>query len=161
MLFNNQPAAAPQPKRLNQMDDLRDMGRFPLPIYIGATGNILLTIVLTYLLQGRYKERYVMLLWAVGIISTNVLPVILLRTQIDESTYYPPLEEMDFYADQHKFASWVYAIASANMLFWIVLAWTLFSYRRSPGTLLGMLLLAFVCTFFPAWIRLFVPAAQS
>lgn len=102
-----------------------------------------------------------MLLWAVGIISTNVLPVILLRTQIDESTYYPPLEEMDFYADQHKFASWVYAIASANMLFWIVLAWTLFSYRRSPGTLLGMLLLAFVCTFFPAWIRLFVPAAQS
>lgn len=156
MLFNIQSASTP-PKRLNEMDDLRDMGRFPLPIYVGATGNILLTIVLTYLLQGRYKERYIMLLWAGGIISTNVLPVILLRTQIDESTYYPPIEEMDFYADQHKFASWVYAIASANMLVWVVLAWTLFSYRRSPGALLGMLLLAFVCTFFPAWIRLFLP----
>lgn len=50
----------------------------------------------------------------------------------------------------------MYAIASANMLVWIVLAWTLFSYRRSPGAPLGMLALAFVCTFFPAWVRLLV-----
>ena len=34
-------------KRLDQMDDLRDMGRFPVPIYVGATANILQTIVWT------------------------------------------------------------------------------------------------------------------
>jgi hypothetical protein len=155
MLSNDSATTRPL-KRLNEMDDLLDMGRFPTPIYVGATGNILLTIVLTYLIQGRYSQRYTLLLWAGGIISANVLPVLLLRTQLDQETYYPPIEEMDFFADQHKFASWVYAIASANMLVWIVLAWTLFSYRRSPDALLGMLLLAFGCTFFPAWIRLFV-----
>lgn len=153
--------ATQQSKRLNEMDDLRDMGRFPVPIYGGATGNILFTIVVTYLLQGRYKERYVMLAWALGIIGTNLLPVALLRLQMDEHTSYPPIEQMDFWADQHKFATWVYAIASANMFFWIVVAWTLFSYRRSPATLIGMLLLAFVCTFFPAWVRLFVPRATT
>jgi hypothetical protein len=29
---------------------------------------------------------------------------------------------MGFFADQHKFASWVYAVASANMLVWMVLS---------------------------------------
>ena len=62
---------------------------------------------------------------------------------------------MDFYEDQHKFARWVYAVASANMLFWVSLSWTVFSRRRDATTLTGMLLLAFVCTFYPAWIRLF------
>lgn len=147
-------------KRLNEMDDLRDMGRFPVPIYVGATGNILFTILLTYLIHKRYHERIVMLLWAGGIISANVLPVMLLRTQLDDTTQYPQIEHMDFFADQHKFASWVYAIASANMFFWVVLAWTMFSYRRSPMTLLGVLGLAFVCTFFPAWVRLFTPAQR-
>ncbi|GAC1354516.1 MAG: hypothetical protein NVSMB42_12340 [Herpetosiphon sp.] len=143
-----------RPKRLNEMDDLRDMGRFPLPVYIGATGNILLTLVLTYLIQGRYKERYTLLLWAFGIISANVLPVAALRTGIDDTTDFPVIEEMDFFNDQHKFSTWVYAIASANMLVWILLGWTVWSYRRSPGTLAAMLGLAFVCTFFPAWVRL-------
>jgi hypothetical protein len=27
------------------MDDLCDMGHFPLPIYVGATGNLLMTIL--------------------------------------------------------------------------------------------------------------------
>jgi hypothetical protein len=142
-------------KRLDQMDELWDMGRFPLPIYVGATGNILQTIVATYLLHGRNPRQQAMLLWAIGIISANVLPVILLRTTLDQHTRYPVIEEMDFWSDQHKFASWVYAIASANMFFWIVLAWTAFSVRRDRRTLLLVLLLAFVCTFFPAWIRLF------
>ncbi|MBA3944976.1 MAG: hypothetical protein H0X37_10500 [Herpetosiphonaceae bacterium] len=144
-----------QPKRLNEMDDLRDMGRFPVPIYVGATGNILATLVLTYMVQGRYKEHYALPVWALTIISCNLLPVVALRSQMDETTHYPLIEEMDFVADQHKFSTWVYAIASANMLVWILLAWTIWSYRRSPGTLVGMLGVAFVCTFFPAWMRLF------
>lgn len=144
-----------RPKRLNEMDDLRDMGRFPVPIYVGATSNILLTICLTYLLRGRFGGPLALPAWAVGIISANVLPVVVLRSGMDEETSFPPVEEMGFFGDQHKFSSWVYAVASGNMLFWIMLSWSLFSRRRSRPTLLGMLALAFVCTFFPAWVRLF------
>lgn len=144
-----------RPKRLNEMDDLRDMGRFPVPIYVGATGNILQTIVWTYVLQGRRNELYVLPVWAGAIIGANVLPVALLRMDLHDATPYPPIEAMNFWHDQHKFSTWVYAIASANMLVWIGLAWTVFSYRRTPRALAGVLLLAFVCTFFPAWIRPF------
>ena len=84
-----------------------------------------------------------------------MLPVFLLRSRMDENTRFPEIEEMSFFTDQHKFSNWVYAVASANMLFWIVLAWTLFTYRRDKKALAGMLLLAFVSTLFPAWIRLF------
>lgn len=93
-----------RPKRLNEMDDLRDLWRFPVPIYVGATGNILTTIVLTYLLQGR-APRYALPLWAGGTISANVLPVFLLRTGLDERTPYPPIEAMHFFADRHTFST--------------------------------------------------------
>ena len=142
-------------KRLNEMDDLKDMGRFPLSIYFGATGNVLMTISLTYLLRGRYESSLGLPAWAGGVLSVNVLPVVLLRSRMDKSTRYPEIEEMSFFGDQHKFSNWVYAVASANMLVWILLSWSLFSYRRNPRTLVAMLVLAFVCTFFPAWIRLF------
>ena len=137
------------------MDDLRDMGRFPLPIYFGATGNVLMTIFLTYLLRGRYEGPLALPAWAGGVISANVLPVLLLRSRMDDGTKYPRIEEMGFLGDQHKFSNWVYAVASADMLVWILLSWSLFSYRRNRRTLAFMLVLAFVCTFFPAWIRLF------
>ena len=142
-------------KRLNEMDELRDMGRFPVPIYVGATGNVLMTIVVTYLVRGRYGGFRTLPRWGGGVILANLLPVVLLRWGMDEGTHYPQIEEMDFFADQHKFARWVYGVASANMLFWISLSWLVFSRRRDGATLAGMLLLAFVCTFFPAWIRLF------
>ena len=147
----------PNPKRLDEMDDLRDMGRFPVPIYVGATSNILLTIWLTYLLRGRFGGPLALPAWAVGIISANLLPVVALRFRMDEETVFPPIEEMGFVGDQHKFSSWVYAVASGNMLFWIVLSWGLFSRWRDRRSLAGMLVLAFVCTFFPAWVRLFRP----
>ncbi len=35
------------------MDDLCDMGCFPLPICVGATGKMLMTILLIYLLRRR------------------------------------------------------------------------------------------------------------
>ena len=142
-------------KRLNEMDDLRDMGRFPVPIYVGATGNVLMTIVLTYLVRGRHEGSRTLSRWGGGVILANLLPVVLLRSRMDEGTHYPEIEAMDFFADQHKFSRWVYGVASANMLFWISLSWLVFSRRRDGKTLAGMLLLAFVCTFFPAWIRFF------
>ena len=144
-----------RPKRLNEMDDLRDMGRFPVPVYVGATSNILVTICLTYLLKGRYESPLTLPAWAAGIISANLLPVVTLRSQMDGSTSFPEIEEMGFFGDQHKFSSWVYAVASGNMLFWIALAWSVFSHRRDRKTLAGVLTLAFVFTFFPAWVRFF------
>ena len=140
---------------MNEMDDLRDMGLFPLPIYAGATGNVLMTILLTYLLRGRRGGPLVLPAWAGGVISANLLPVVLLRSRMDENTVYPEIGKMGFVGDQHKFSSWVYAVASANMLVWIVLSWSLFSYRRDRVSLAGMLLLAFACTFSPVWVRLF------
>lgn len=142
------------PKRLDEMNDLRDMGRFPLPVYAGATGNVLMTILLTYLLRGRFGGAFALPGWASAVISMNLLPVVLLRSGMDKGTRYPVIEEMSFFGDQHKFASWVYAVASANMLVWILLAWSLFAYRRDRKALGGLLLLALVCTSFPAWIRL-------
>jgi hypothetical protein len=136
------------------MDDLRDMGRFPVLVYVGATSNILLTICLTYLLKGRFDGPLALPAWAGGIISANVLPVVALRSRMDEETDFPPIEEMGFFGDQHKFSTWVYAVASGNMLFWIVLSWSVFSRRRDGKTLAGVLVLAFACTFFPAWARL-------
>ena len=145
----------PRAKRLDEMDDLRDMGHFPLPIYAGATGNVLMTILLTYLLRGRRGGPLVLPAWAGGVISANLLPVVVLRSRMDENTDYPEIGEVGFFGDQHKFSNWVYAVASANMLVWIVLSWSLFSYRRDRVSLVGMLLLAFACTFSPAWVRLF------
>jgi hypothetical protein len=137
------------------MDDLRDMGRFPVPVYVGATANILMTICLTYGLRGRYDSPLTLPAWTVGIVSANLLPVVALRSRMDEGTSFPPIEEMGFFGDQHKFSSWVYAVASGNMMFWILLSWSVFSRRRDRRTLAGMLALAFACTFFPAWVRLF------
>jgi hypothetical protein len=142
-------------KRIDEMDDLRDMGRFPVPVHAGATANVLLTILLTYLLRGRREGPLTLPMWAGGVICANVLPVVLLRSRMDENTSYPEISEMAFFGDQHKFSSWVYAVASANMLVWIVLSWSLFSHRRDRRALTGMLIVAFVSTFFPAWIRLF------
>lgn len=132
------------------------MGRFPTKIYVGATANILQTIVLTYRLHRRYPGTPALLLWLLTIVLANVLPVILLRLRMDERTVYPQIERMSFFGDQHKFATWVYAVASGNMMFWIVLAWAAFSYKRGSGTLTAVLALAFVCTFFPAWRRLLI-----
>ena len=137
------------------MDNLRDMGRFPGPIYVGATANILLTICVTYWLKGRFAGPLALPAWAVGIVCANVLPVVALRSRMDEDTSFPPIEEMGFFGDQHKFSNWVYAVASGNMVFWILLSWSVFSRRRDGKTLAGVLALAFACTFFPAWVRLF------
>jgi hypothetical protein len=142
-------------KRLNEMNDLRDMGSFPVPVHAGATANVLLTIALTYLVRGRCEGPLVLPAWAGGVISANVLPVVALRSCLDETSNYPRIRDMGFFGDQHKFSSWVYAVASANMLVWIVLSWSLFSRRRDGATLAGMLALAFLCTFFPVWIRPF------
>ena len=143
------------PKRLDEMDSLRDMGRFPLPIYAGATGNVLATIALTFLVHDRDPRPRTLPKWLGLVLSLNLLPVFVLRARMDEGARRPVIEEMDFFTDQHKFARWVYVVASANMGFWVSLSWLAFSLRRDRRILAAMLLLALVCTSFPAWIRLF------
>ena len=95
----------PRVERLNEMDDLRDVGLFPLPIYVGATGNVLMMIFLTYLLRGRRDGSLALPAWAGGVISANLLPVVVLRSRMDENTTYPEIGEMGFVGDQHKFSS--------------------------------------------------------
>jgi hypothetical protein len=95
----------PRAKRLDEMDDLRDMGCCTLPIYVGATGNALMTILLTYLLRGRRGGPLVLPAWAGGVISANLLPVVVLRSRMDEDTHCPEIGEMDFVGDQHRFSS--------------------------------------------------------
>ena len=60
-----------RPKKLDEMDDLRDMGRFPVAVYMGATGNILFAILLTYLVHARYAQAWAMLAWAAGLAAGN------------------------------------------------------------------------------------------
>ncbi len=86
-------------KRLDEMDDLRDMGHFPLSIYVGATGNVLMTILMTYLLRGRGGGPLVLPAWAGGVISANLVPVVVLRSRMDEDTHYPEIGEMGFVGD--------------------------------------------------------------
>lgn len=147
--------AVAESKRLDEMDDLRDMGRFPLPVYAGATGNVLATVALTFLVQGRYPRAGALPVWVALVLGLNLSPVFVLRRGMDPGQTRSIIEEMDFFDDQHKFTPWVYAVASANMGFWISLSWLSFSRRRSKKTLLAMLLLALFCTSFPAWVRPF------
>ena len=56
---------------------------------------------------------------AVILVAYNLLPVVLLRGRegavgLAET---PPIEQMGFIHDQHRFTSWVYAVASGNLFF--------------------------------------------
>ena len=45
-------------KRLNRMDRLSDMGHFPAVVNAGATANILMTVVVTWLLVPRFPQPW-------------------------------------------------------------------------------------------------------
>ncbi len=140
-------------KRLHEMNALEDMGQFPLVIYAGATGNVLVTLTATWFLRHYTDDLRVLWLWAVGIIALNLSPVAFLRLVLKNTRDTPPIREMNFFRDQHRFASWVYAVASGNLFFWIVTAWCVFSVNAEVPSLLGLLGTALVVTSFPAWIR--------
>jgi hypothetical protein len=137
------------------------MGRFPVAIYLGATGNILLTIVLTWKVHGWCGGDWFYLLpWAVLLPALNVLPVVLLRRAENSPRAIPTLSTMSFFGDQHRFSSWVYAVAAGNMFFWIVFSWWVFQQSASVSSLALTLLVAFACTFVPLW-RQYIPVLRS
>ena len=71
------------------------------------------------------------------------------------ATDYPKLREMNFIHDQHKFSDWVYVAASANMAFWVLLAWTLAELAHRLPVLVALLSIAAIATFSPVLLRAF------
>lgn len=138
-------------KRLNEMDRLGDMLHFPAAVNAGATLNVLLTVAITWYVEPRFPPLAGV--WVALVLSLNLLPVALLRLGLRPGTVYPLLPEMDFFRDQHKFSDWVYVAASANMAFWVLLAWTLSAVYRSPGVLVALEGVAFLVTFSPVLLR--------
>ena len=103
------------------------MGHFPALVNAGATLNVMATVAMTWWLVPRHPQGYAPVVWVAGVLALNLLPVVVLRAMMGEGTVYPRLREMDFVKDQHKFSDWVYVAASANMAFWVLVSWALFS----------------------------------
>lgn len=140
-------------KKLNEMNRLADMGHFPAVVNAGATVNVLATIAVTWFVAPRFPEVFAPVVWVAIVLGANLLPVVLLRLGMGEATEFPTLGEMDFVRDQHKFSDWVYVAASANMAFWVLVSWALFSWDHAPMALAGMMVVAFVATFSPVLLR--------
>jgi hypothetical protein len=143
-------------KRVNEMDRLGDMGRFPVPVLSAATFNVLLTMAVVWHFEFASEHAlFPLAQWIAGVLALNLLPVVLLRRTLGPNTVYPVIEEIHFFTDQHKFSNWVYLAASANMAFWISVTWTASDYAHLHVVIAPLLIIAFLATFFPAWIRLF------
>ena len=147
----------PPTKPLDQMNRLGDMGRFPALVHAGATLNVLLTIAITLIVFAHYGNLpWALPCWVALVLFLNVMPVVALRaTGWRRSVPYPAVERMNFSGDQHRFPDWVYLAASANMAFWIALAWCAYALLPPAVALLGVQLLALVCTSAPVWLRAF------
>ncbi len=141
----------PAEKRLNEMNRLSDMLHFPAIVNAGATINVLLTVLATWWVAPRYPSFEGP--WVALVLVLNLLPVVLLRLTISEATTYPTLREMDFFRDQHKFSDWVYVAASADMAFWVLLAWTVSVLHRTQTALVIVEVVAGLCTFSPVILR--------
>jgi hypothetical protein len=135
------------------MNRLADMGHFPVLVNAGATLNVLVTILVTWFVQPRFPQVYAPMLWVALVLALNLLPVLLLRLTLNANTVYPTLAQMDFVRDQHKFSDWVYVAASANMAFWVLTSWALFSYGHFASVLLLVMVVAFLATFSPVILR--------
>ncbi len=140
-------------KKLNEMNRLGDMGHFPAVVNAGATLNVLATITVTWFVEPRFGEGWAPVAWVALVLALNLLPVAVLRMSMGPATEFPTLAEMDFVKDQHKFSDWVYVAASANMAFWVLVSWAVFSVAHSGVALIGMLVVAFVATFSPVMLR--------
>ncbi len=140
-------------KRLNEMNRLTDMGHFPAVVNAGATLNVLMTVCVTWWLVPRFPQPFAPVVWIAFVLLLNLLPVLLLRLTLRPETVYPTLGTMDFVHDQHKFSDWVYVAASANMAFWVLGSWALFSVFHSIAVLASVLAVALLATFSPVLLR--------
>ena len=156
-------------KPLDQMDRLADMAHFPALVNAGATVNILATITVIFFLVRWLPESSLSATFPTMLLTTpllitllflalNLAPVVLLRALDKGTRPIPSLRHMNFVHDQHRFSSWVYLAASANMAFWILLAWSVFLFFPTVPALLLTLAAAFLITFSPVLLRSRNPA---
>lgn len=138
-------------KPLNQMNRLADMLHFPAAVHAGASLNVCITVALTWYVAIRWPGMAGP--WIGLVLAANLLPVALLRLSLRPETVYPALGEMNFFRDQHKSSDWVYVAASADMAFWILLAWTLALLQRTSTAFALIELLALLVTFSPVLLR--------
>jgi hypothetical protein len=148
-------------KRIDRMDRLADMAYFPALVNAGATANILVTLMLTWWLVPRYAQLYAPIAWTAIVLFCNLLPVLILRAIAWNKSPVPSLRQMTFLHDQHRFSDWVYVAASANMAFWILLSWPLFTAYHTLAMLAAVLALAFVVTFSPVLFRSLIARQQA
>ena len=142
----------PTQKRLDEMDRLGDMAHFPAAVNMGATINVLLTILLTWWVEPQYPALAGVFLAVV--LAANLLPVALLRLKMRDDDDIHTLGDMQFFGDQHRFSDWVYVVASANMAFWILLTWTVSALHRSGSALVTVEIVAAFATFSPVLLRM-------
>jgi hypothetical protein len=143
-------------KKLNEMNRLADMAHFPPLVNAGATLNVLLTVSVTWYLQPWLTARLHTVApaaWIALVLAANLLPVVLLRLTLGPDSIYPSISRMNFVHDQHKFSDWVYLAASANMAFWVLGSWTVFTVARTPLVLASVLAVALLATFSPVLVR--------
>ena len=112
-----------------------------------------MTLCVTWLLVPRFPQPWAPVAWIALVLTLNLLPVLLLRLTLRTETPYPTLRTMNFVRDQHKFSDWGYVAASANMAFWVLTSWALFTVRYQPSTLATMLVIAALATFSPVLLR--------
>lgn len=145
-------------KRLNEMNRLSDMLHFPAIVNAGATINVLITVAATWWVEPRYPTLAG--LWVALVLTLNLLPVLLLRLSMGPQTKFPTLGEMNFFRDQHKFSDWVYVAASADMAFWVLLAWTVAALHRTLPALVAVEAAAVLVTFSPVLLRGVLPSSR-
>ena len=143
--------AHPTQKRLNEMNRLGDMAHFPAPVNLGATINVLLTILLTWWVEPQVPALAGV--FVAVVLAVNLVPVALLRLRMHADDDVHTLGEMQFFGDQHRFSDWVYVVASANMAFWILLTWTVSAIHRSSAALVAVEIVAALATFSPVIVR--------
>jgi hypothetical protein len=140
-------------KLIDRMDRLADLTHFPAVVNAGATANILVTVSVTFWLEPRFPQVYAPVVWTALVLCVNLSPVVLLRAVGFHNAPVPTLSRMDFFRDQHRFSDWVYLAASANMAFWILASWSIFTLSHTTATLAAMLAAAFAITFSPVLLR--------
>ena len=143
----------PANKRLDEMNRLADMGHFPAIVNAGATANVLLTLAITWWVVPRFPQPWAPVAWVALVLLLNLAPVVLLRLVSGTQASTPTLRTMDFFRDQHRFADWVYIAASANMAFWVLAGWAVFSVWHTHAALVALLSVAFFATFSPVLLR--------
>ncbi|WP_260737494.1 hypothetical protein [Tunturiibacter lichenicola] len=143
-------------KVIDRMDRLADMTHFPALVNAGATANILITLLITWRLVPLFHQIYAPVVWTALVLCINLMPVIFLRAVSYNKSPTPALRNMSFFNDQHRFSDWVYLAASANMAFWILVSWSIFTISYTPTTLAALLAVAFIVTFAPVLLRPFL-----